>query len=134
MLPMGSPRGLELHPRKNFIPNCVLIGDSASLIDPFTGEGIGNALVSGKLTVKYPTINEETGVQYQEELWGMIGKELTNSHRLQKLLKRKRLMNFFFKKASKKPALQEVLTDMLHNKESQTAFKSKWFWVKALLF
>lgn len=134
MLPMGSPRGLELHPRKNFIPNCVLIGDSASLIDPFTGEGIGNALVSGKLTVKYPTINEETGVQYQEELWGMIGKELTNSHRLQKLLKRKRLMNFFFKKASKKPALQEVLTDMLHNKDSQTVFKSKWFWVKALLF
>jgi len=134
MLPMGSPRGLELHPRKNFIPNCVLIGDSASLIDPFTGEGIGNALVSGKLTAKYPTINEKTGVQYQEELWGMIGKELTNSHRLQKLLKRKRLMNFFFKKASKKPALQEVLTDMLHNKESQAVFKSKWFWVKALLF
>jgi predicted component of type VI protein secretion system len=64
----------------------------------------------------------------------MIGKELTNSHRLQKLLKRKRLMNYFFKKASRKPALQEVLTDMLHNKESQTAFKSKWFWVKALLF
>ena len=134
MLPMGSPRGLELHPRKNFISNCVLIGDSASLIDPFTGEGIGNALVSGKLTAKYPTINEETGVQYQEELWGMIGKELTNSHRLQKLLKKKRLMNFFFKKASKKPALQEVLTDMLHNKESQAAFKSKWFWIKALLF
>jgi hypothetical protein len=43
-------------------------------------------------------------------------------------------MNYFFKKASRKPALQEVLTDMLHNKESQTAFKSKWFWVKALLF
>lgn len=134
MLPMGSPRGLDLHPRKNFISNCVLIGDAASLIDPFTGEGIGNALVSGKLTAKYPIINEETGVQYQQELWGMIGKELTNSHRLQKLLKRKRLMNYFFKKASRKPALQEVLTDMLHNKESQTAFKSKWFWVKALLF
>jgi menaquinone-9 beta-reductase len=134
MLPMGSPRGLELHPRKNFISNCILIGDSASLIDPFTGEGIGNALVSGKLTAKYPIINDETGVEYQQELWGMIGKELTNSHRLQKLLKRKRLMNYFFKKASRKPALQEVLTDMLHNKESQTAFKSKWFWVKALLF
>jgi len=134
MLPMGSPRGLDLHPRKNFISNCVLIGDAASLIDPFTGEGIGNALVSGKLTAKYPIINDETGVQYQQELWGMIGKELTNSHRLQKLLKRKRLMNYFFKKASRKPALQEVLTDMLHNKESQTAFKSKWFWVKALLF
>jgi geranylgeranyl reductase family protein len=134
MLPMGSRRGLELNPRKNFVEGCILVGDSASLIDPFTGEGIGNALVSGKLTAKYPIINAETGVQYQQELWGIIGQELTNSHRLQKLLKRKRLMNYFFKKASKKPALQEVLTDMLHNKDSQSAFKSKWFWFKALLF
>lgn len=134
MLPMGSPRDLDLNPRKNFVPNCILIGDAASLIDPFTGEGIGNALVSGKLTAKYPIINDETGVQYQKELWSMIGKELTNSHRLQKMLKRKRLMNFFFKKASRKPALQDILTDMLHNKDSQTVFKSKWFWIKALLF
>ena len=42
-------------------------------------------------------------------------------------------MNWFFKKASKKPALQQVLTDMLHNKESQGAFKSKWFWFKNLI-
>jgi geranylgeranyl reductase family protein len=43
MLPMGSRRGLELNPRKNFVEGCILVGDSASLIDPFTGEGIGNA-------------------------------------------------------------------------------------------
>ena len=106
MLPMGSPRGLSLNPRKNFVKGCVLVGDAASLIDPFTGEGIGNALVSGKLTVKYPVIDEITGVEYQTELWDMIGEELTNSHRLQKMLKRRRLMNFFFRKASRKPALQ----------------------------
>jgi len=66
MLPMGSPRDLELNPRKNFVEGCILIGDSASLIDPFTGEGIGNALVSGKLTAQYPIINEQTGVVYQQ--------------------------------------------------------------------
>src|SRR3989338_600103 len=27
----------------------VLVGDAASLIDPFTGEGIGNGMTSGKL-------------------------------------------------------------------------------------
>src|SRR3989344_9562263 len=42
-LPFGSKR------RKNHGNGFVLIGDEASLIDPFTGEGIGNAMASGKL-------------------------------------------------------------------------------------
>jgi geranylgeranyl reductase family protein len=133
LLPLGSPRKNALLPRKNFMPGCLLIGDAASLVDPFTGEGIGNALVSGKLSAQYPIIDEESGVVYQTELWNHIGSELTNSHRLQKMINKKWLMNWFFKKANKKPALQEVLTDMLHNKESQGKL-SKWFLVKQLLF
>jgi len=134
MLPLGSPRGQTPQPRRNFIEGCILIGDAATLIDPFTGEGIGNALVSGKLTAKYASFDDDSCLKYQTELWSMIGKELTNSHRLQKMLKKKWLVNWFIKKAKKKPALQEVLTDMLHNKESQSAFESKWFWIKTLLF
>ena len=134
LLPLGSPRGKGFQPRKNFVKGCILVGDAASLIDPFTGEGIGNALTSGKLTSHYDIINEETGSQYQKELWGLIGKELKNSHRLQKMLKRKWLINRFINKASKNEKLQMVITDMLHNKESQDAFSSKWFIVKSLLF
>lgn len=134
LLPLGSPRGKGLQPRKNFVDGCILVGDAASLIDPFTGEGIGNALTSGKLTSHYDVINETTGNQYQKELWGLIGKELKNSHRLQKMLNRKWLINRFINKASKNEKLQMVITDMLHNKESQDAFSSKWFIAKSLLF
>lgn len=134
LLPLGSPRKGDFQPRKNYFNGCLLIGDSASLVDPFTGEGIGNALVSGKLTSNYSFINEETGSEYQKELWELIGKELTNSYKLQKLLKRKWLVNWFIKKATKKPKLQEIITDMLHNKETQDAFNSKWFLFKTLLF
>lgn len=134
LLPLGSPRESELLPRKNFVPGCVLVGDAATLIDPFTGEGIGNALVSGRLTADFPEINEATGTEYQTQLWNKIGKELTNSHRLQKMLNRPRLVNWFFRKAAKKPHLQAILTDMLHNKEAQSQFNSKWFWIKNLLF
>lgn len=134
LLPLGSPRANEFLPRKNFVEGGLLIGDAASLIDPFTGEGIGNALVSGKLSAQYDSITEETGKEYQEKLWSMIGKELTNSHKLQKMLNKRWLINWFFKKASKKPALQTLITDMLHNKESQSAFNSRWFLIKTLLF
>lgn len=134
LLPLGSPRKGEIMPRKNYASNCLLIGDAASLVDPFTGEGIGNALVSGKLTASYPQFSEGNCRGYQITLWDLIGEELSNSYRLQRMLKHKWLINWFIKKARKRPALQEVLTDMLHNKEAQSAFKSKWFLLKTLLF
>ena len=77
---------------------------------------------------------QECKTKYQKELWDTIGKELTNSHRLQKMLKKKWLVNWFMKKANRNPNLQELLTDMLHNKQSQDRFNSKWFLIKSLLF
>jgi len=114
--------------RKAHYPGAVLVGDAASLVDPFTGEGIGNALVSGKLSAEY------RGEEYQQALEDTIGKELANSYRLQNMLYRPRLVNWFFKKAAKKPELQMILTDMLHNKSEQSKFESKRFWIKSLLF
>lgn len=134
LLPLGSPRDSPLQPRKNFMDGGLLIGDGASLIDPFTGEGIGNALLSGKMTADFEEITQESGTKYQIELWNKIGKELTNSHKLQKMLSKEWLINWFIKKASKKPKLQEILTDMLHNKETQSKMQSKWFLVRNLLF
>ena len=86
------------------------------------------------MTADYDIIDEQTGIEYQNKLWEIIGNELTNSHKLQKMLKREWLINWFIKKASKKPKLQEVLTDMLHNKESQHKMQSKWFMFKTLMF
>ena len=42
-LPLGSKK------RKAAFNGAILLGDAASLIDPFTGEGIGNALTSAKI-------------------------------------------------------------------------------------
>src|SRR5690606_11571017 len=42
--------GLPLGSKKRVISgdNYMLVGDAASLIDPFTGEGISNAMISGR--------------------------------------------------------------------------------------
>lgn len=116
------------------------VGDAASLVDPFSGEGIGNALVSAKMTaeifdhsVHSSGFSEESAEIYMEELWNKLGPELTNSYSLQKVVKKKWLMNWFMKKASKKEAIREMMTEMIAGKEASGGIYSKWFVVKSLL-
>ena len=133
-LPFGSPRkGEKNQPRRAYAPGALLVGDSASLVDPFSGEGVGNALVSGEMAARH-VMENRGGQEYQEELWAALGPELTNSFKMQKMSRRKWLLNWFVGKASKKPVIQEMMTEMIASKEAQENLHSKWFLVKTLLF
>ena len=133
-LPFGSPRKKEkLQPRRNTMNGIRLVGDAASLVDPFSGEGVGNALVSGEMAARH-IIEKIPHNVYQEELWSVLGPELKNSFNMQKLSRRKWLLNWFVGKASKKPALQEMMTEMIASKEAQENLHSPWFMFKTLMF
>lgn len=133
-LPFGSPRKKEkLQPRRNTMNGIRLVGDAASLVDPFSGEGVGNALVSGEMAARH-IIEEIPHNVYQDELWKVLGPELKNSFNMQKLSRRKWLLNWFVGKASKKPALQEMMTEMIASKEAQENLHSPWFMFKTLMF
>ena len=133
-LPFGSPRkGEKNQPRRAYAPGALLVGDSASLVDPFSGEGVGNALVSGEMAARH-VIENNGGAAYQDELWAALGPELTNSFKMQKMSRRKWLLNWFVGKASRKPVIQEMMTEMIASKEAQENLHSKWFLVKTLLF
>ena len=141
-MPFGSPRKnpSSFQPRRVAMAGAMCIGDAASLVDPFSGEGIGNALVSAKMTSKFfdrqthsDGFPEESAVEYMTELWGSLGGELTNSYKLQKLVKKKRLMNWFVKRAAKKEAIRDMMSEMIASKEEQTVLWSPWFLVKTLL-
>jgi geranylgeranyl reductase family protein len=141
-LPFGSPRkkAPSFQPRRSAGGGVMCVGDAASLVDPFTGEGIGNGLVSAKLTAKHfdkeahaDGFPEEAALEYMEELWGILGKELTNSHRLQKIVKWKRVMNWFVGKASRKEEMADMMTGMIADKEAQKALWSPWFLFKTIL-
>ena len=50
------------------------VGDAASLVDPFSGEGIGNGLVSAKMTSRHfdkdehsEGFPEENAIEYMED-------------------------------------------------------------------
>ena len=110
------------------------------MVDPFSGEGIGNGLLSAKMTAKHfdkdahsEGFPEEQAIEYMTELWDTLGKELTNSFRLQKVVKWKRLMNWFVGKSSRKKEMGDMLTGMIADKEAQKALWSPWFLFKTIL-
>lgn len=141
-LPFGSPRkdAPSYQPRRAAMAGAMAVGDAASLVDPFSGEGIGNALLTAKMTTRHfdKEVHSEgfpqgAAVEYMENLWDVLGKELTNSTKLQRLMKWKRLTNWFIKKASKKEEIGKMMSEMIASKESQESLWSPWFMFKTLI-
>lgn len=117
-LPLGSKH------RKSAFNGAVLLGDAASLIDPFTGEGIGNALVSAKLAsetisqaINEFNYSEEFLFQYEKKLREELDTELKTSYKMQQLGKHKFLLNLLVGKAAKNEKLRETLSHTLVSDE-----------------
>ena len=133
-LPFGSPRkGEPRQPRRSAGCGIRLVGDAASLVDPFSGEGVGNALVTGEMAARH-ILEQRSADEYMQEVWAVLGKELTNSYRMQKLSRKAWLLNWFVGKAGRKPALQEMMTEMIASKEAQENLHSPLFMARTLLF
>ena len=88
-LPLGSKR------RKLSGENYMLTGDAASLIDPLTGEGIANALLSGVVAAEKAAECLEKGDfsakilrGYDERIYRMRGQEFKVSYWLQRQFRR----------------------------------------------
>ena len=141
-LPFGSPRkkAPSYQPRRVAMAGAMAVGDAASLVDPFSGEGIGNALLTAKMTSRHfdkemhsGGFPEDGAVAYMEEMWDELGSELTNSKTLQSLMKWKRVTNWFIKKASKKEEIGKMMSEMIASKEAQKALWNPWFMFKTLI-
>jgi flavin-dependent dehydrogenase len=81
--------------RKCYGNGFMLLGDAASLIDPLSGEGVGNAMISGKLAAQVAAealeskdYSENFLQKYDKMLWDEIGDEIKTSYRVQRLGKR----------------------------------------------
>ena len=133
-LPMGSTH------RKNYGDGFMLLGDAAGLIDPFTGEGIGNAMVAAKYAMNVlqkaknqDNYSEKVLKEYDALLWGEIGKELRTSTKLQSLSKSSFLLNFVINRAARNEEVQEIISGMLSNEIPKDELSSPLFYFKILL-
>jgi geranylgeranyl reductase family protein len=130
-LPLGSKK------RKLFGENYLLTGDAAMLIDPFTGEGIGNAMVSGLAAadalaeyIKSANINSLT--HYQKTIERKLWSELQLSHKLQQLANYPMLFNFVVKTASSNKAIQDTFSAMFYDVNIRAKLKSPKFYLQLL--
>jgi len=96
---VGEIRGWNLpiasYKRKCYGNGLLLVGDAASLIDPLSGEGVGNAMISGKIAAEVAiealdknNFSEDFLKSYDKKLWNVIGPEIKTNYRLQRLGKR----------------------------------------------
>jgi geranylgeranyl reductase family protein len=93
----------------------MLVGDAASLIDPFSGEGIANAMVSAQLAARTAVESLRQGASlemYAKAVWAELGAELKTSTRLQRLARHTWLVKWLLHRAATRPRLQAELTSL----------------------
>ncbi|MEI8280131.1 MAG: NAD(P)/FAD-dependent oxidoreductase [Bacteroidota bacterium] len=135
----GLPMGMEQLPVSG--DNFLLTGDAASLIDPFSGEGIGNALYSGMLAAYAieRSINENRfdkaflKEHYDAVLYKRIGEELKISKTLQRLCRFPWLFNFIVNKAIKSPSLSKTISSMFLDLDLREQLRKPSFYFKILM-
>lgn len=135
----GLPMGMEQLPVSG--DNFLLVGDAASLIDPFSGEGIGNALYSGMLAAYAieKALAEKQYTRsflkqaYDDVLYKRIGDELKISSTLQRLCRYPWLFNFVVNKANKSPSLSKTISCMFTDMDLREQLRKPSFYLKILL-
>lgn len=137
-IPNGSYR------KQCFGNGWALVGDAASLVDPFSGEGVGNGLLSGKLAAQAISraLSSQTGdspllaealAEYSKSIDEAIRPEIADSYRLQRLTRMRFLLNLFIGKAADKPEIRQVFVDMMGSDEAKKTVRSPLFYLKLLL-
>jgi menaquinone-9 beta-reductase len=120
--------------------NYLLLGDAAGLIDPFTGEGIGNAMISGYYAAEtasncaekddFTYLNTEN---YEQKINKKLGAELKLGLKLQKLAQRERLLNLVIGRASRHENTRKLISEMLYSDKKKEKLKNPLFYLKLLL-
>ncbi len=132
-LPVGSKR------RKSYGDGFMLVGDAAGLIDPFTGEGIGNAMYAARYAAECAhdacrerDFSERSMSRYERRLWSEIGDALKVSSRMQQIGRSRFLLNFVIRKAERSQETRDLICGMIANEVPKKLLTNPLFYLKLL--
>ena len=134
-LPLGTERSMMSG------DHFMLVGDAARLVDPFSGEGIGNAMYSGMLAAA--AANDAIEQQnysstflkatYDDVVYKRLGEELKISTTLMHLCKYPWLFNLVVNKAAKSHELRDTISCMFSDLDVRDKLRKPTFYLKILL-
>lgn len=132
-LPLGGKR------RQISGERILLTGDAAALIDPFTGEGIGNAMISGMLAAEQiekcfieNNFSAEFVKSYDNNIYRRMLYELSLSKKMQELTKYPWLFDYVVNKAIKNKELRETISCMFENIDIRAKLQNPLFYFRIL--
>ncbi|MDE0964075.1 MAG: hypothetical protein OSB73_13150 [Candidatus Latescibacteria bacterium] len=132
-MPVGSKR------RPAHGAGFLLLGDAASLIDPFTGEGIGNALYSARFAVETAVEAKKANDysagflrRYEDRLWDALSGELKISTKLHSLGCWPFLMNFVIRKAANNIEVSDLICGMIASSVPRKTMIDPRFYLRLL--
>lgn len=135
---MGLPLASKRHRLSG--EGYLLIGDAGHLIDPFTGEGISHAMISGMHAADVAAAAiaaKDTGAArlstYDARVWKRLGQELAISTRLQQLADKPWLFDFVVDRATRNPALADTISSMFTDLDLRARLKKPGFYMDLLL-
>ncbi|PRY07888.1 geranylgeranyl reductase family protein [Pontibacter ummariensis] len=132
-LPLGSKK------RRISGDNYMLLGDAGALIDPFTGEGVSNAMISGRWAAEQvfqclqaQDFSTAFMQGYDKAVYNRLWKELKLSRQMQRLLNYPWLFDKVASKASKNTVLAETISCMFNDLDLRERLKQPSFYLKLL--
>jgi len=118
----------------------VLLGDAAFLVDPFSGEGIGNAMASGEIAAEIlgknftsQDFSAEALSGFDQRIRRRFGQEFRTTTIMQRLARSPWLFNMVVDKARKNRDVRELLTAMFTSEDVKEKLTKPGFYA-GLLF
>jgi len=118
----------------------MLLGDAARLIDPFTGEGISNALQSGILAAEvaaeahaHKDFSGNQLLRYDQLIYDKLEKDLMLGMKLHDLGKNAALINLVIGKAARSRKMRGILRDILYGMNAMKELSKPMFYAKLML-